>query len=233
VSGDGRIDWGRVSALFGIVASLGGVVGFFFSQDSQRCLGLRGIYRGHPFQALKHCADDARTPANHLALAGPPAMSAPSRAAVAAAPPTPAATSSAAAVMPSPTLSAPAPRATGEPAVVSAVSAAPAASSTAEPPGAPVGRLAGTRWVFYDGDRKTFADFAADGSLTFSDPFYGADGSWKLAGKRDVAFHTDAFEFSARIGRDVPDNFVATYRHLPRGDASPEPAHEVTFVRVP
>jgi hypothetical protein len=54
----GRVDWVRISALFGILASLGGMAGFFFSKDTQRCVGLSGAYRGHPFHALEHCADD-------------------------------------------------------------------------------------------------------------------------------------------------------------------------------
>jgi hypothetical protein len=54
----GKIDWVRISAIFGIVASLGGVAGFFFSKDTQRCLGLGGAYRGHPLRAIKHCTDD-------------------------------------------------------------------------------------------------------------------------------------------------------------------------------
>jgi hypothetical protein len=54
----GRFDWVRISAIFGIVASLGGMAGFFFSRDTQRCAGLSGAYRGHPLRALEHCADD-------------------------------------------------------------------------------------------------------------------------------------------------------------------------------
>jgi hypothetical protein len=56
--GSGRVDWLRISAIFGIVASLGGVASFFFSKDTQRCMGLNGAYRGHPLRALEHCADD-------------------------------------------------------------------------------------------------------------------------------------------------------------------------------
>ena len=59
----GKIDWVRISAIFGIVASLGGVAGFFFSKDTQRCVGLNGTYRGHPLRAIAHCTDD-RTVAN-------------------------------------------------------------------------------------------------------------------------------------------------------------------------
>ncbi len=54
----GKVDWVRISAIFGIVASLGGVAGFFFSKDTQRCLGLNGAYRGHPLRAIVHCTDD-------------------------------------------------------------------------------------------------------------------------------------------------------------------------------
>jgi hypothetical protein len=54
----GRVDWVRMSAIFGIVASLGGMAGFLFSKDTQRCVGLSGAYRGHPLSALEHCADD-------------------------------------------------------------------------------------------------------------------------------------------------------------------------------
>jgi len=54
----GKIDLARTSAIFGIIASLGGVAGLFFSKDTQRCLGLSGVYRGHPLRALEHCADD-------------------------------------------------------------------------------------------------------------------------------------------------------------------------------
>ncbi len=64
----GKIDWVRISAIFGIVASLGGVAGFFFSKDTQRCLGLGGAYRGHPLRAIKHCTDD-RTSAELLSAA--------------------------------------------------------------------------------------------------------------------------------------------------------------------
>ncbi len=53
-----KIDWVRISAIFGIVASLGGVAGFLFSKDTQRCMGLSGAYRGHPLRALEHCTDD-------------------------------------------------------------------------------------------------------------------------------------------------------------------------------
>ncbi len=54
----GKIDWVRISAIFGILASLGGMAGFFFSKDTQRCTGLSGAYRGQPLLALEHCADD-------------------------------------------------------------------------------------------------------------------------------------------------------------------------------
>ena len=54
VMAPGRVDWVRISAIFGIVASLGGVAGFLFSKDTQRC----GAYRGDPLRALEHCADD-------------------------------------------------------------------------------------------------------------------------------------------------------------------------------
>jgi hypothetical protein len=47
-----------MSAVFGILASLGGVAGFFFSKDTQRCVGLNGEYRGHPLRAIEHCTDD-------------------------------------------------------------------------------------------------------------------------------------------------------------------------------
>ena len=57
----GKIDWVRISAIFGILASLGGVAGFFFSKDTQRCVGLNDAYRGHPLRALLHCADDRST----------------------------------------------------------------------------------------------------------------------------------------------------------------------------
>jgi|GEM_PF-3514537 len=54
---EGRINVGHISAMVGIVASIGGLAGFFFSPDTQRCVGLRGLYRGHPLRALRHCAD--------------------------------------------------------------------------------------------------------------------------------------------------------------------------------
>jgi hypothetical protein len=57
----GKVDWVRISAIFGIVASLGGVAGFFFSKDTQRCVGLNGAYRGHPLRAIEHCTDDRAT----------------------------------------------------------------------------------------------------------------------------------------------------------------------------
>ena len=66
----GRIDWVRISALFGILASLGGMAGFFFSKDTQRCVGLNSAYRGHPLLALEHCADD-RTTASVVAPPSP------------------------------------------------------------------------------------------------------------------------------------------------------------------
>jgi hypothetical protein len=65
----GRIDWVRISAIFGIVASLGGMAGVLFSKDTQRCIGLSGAYRGHPLRALEHCTDDRTSPG--LAPASP------------------------------------------------------------------------------------------------------------------------------------------------------------------
>jgi hypothetical protein len=56
-----KIDWVRISAIFGIVASLGGMAGFFFSKDTQRCVGLNGAYRGHLLAAIEHCTDDRAT----------------------------------------------------------------------------------------------------------------------------------------------------------------------------
>jgi hypothetical protein len=168
-----KIDWVRISAIFGILASLGGMAGFFFSKDTQRCVGLNGAYRGHPLRAIEHCADD-RTLER-----------------VADAPP----------------------------------SAQPDDTST-DPR-----RLAGTRWIFYVGDTKTIVTFNADSTVTFSDPAYGTNGIWELAGTRGVAFHTDTYDFGATIGRGVPDSFDVSYRHLPRG-SDPEAEQKATFTRI-
>jgi hypothetical protein len=165
-------DWVRISAIFGIVASLGGVAGFLFSKDTQRCVGLNGVYRGHPLRALEHCADDR--------------------------------TNAVATLVPLPQTS----------------------DAAADPR-----HLAGTQWVFYVGDVKTLVTFGADGTVTFSDPSYGAGGVWALAGTRGVAFHTDTYEFGGTIGRGVPDSFEVSYRHLPRGSEQ-EPEQKTTFTRL-
>jgi hypothetical protein len=162
-----RINIGHVSAIVGILASVGGLAGFFFSPDTQRCVGLRGAYRGHPLRAIQHCTDSSNA-------------------------------------TPSPS----------------------AVDASADPR-----RIAGTRWFFGDGDAKTYVTFNADGTVTFSDPQYGADGVWALAGTRGVAFHTDAYEFGGTIGRGVPDTFAVSYRPLPHGNTS-DPERVTTFTRV-
>jgi hypothetical protein len=172
----GRVDWVRISAIFGILASLGGVAGFFFSKDTQRCVGLSGTYRGHPFRALVHCADD------HASAA------------------------------------------------VTAAPQAPPAQAAGDAGGDPR-QLGGTQWVFYVGDAKALVTFNTDGTVTFSDPSYGAGGVWELAGTRGVAFRTDTYEFGGTIGRGVPDSFEVSYRHLPRG-AEQEPQQKTTLTRL-
>jgi len=161
-----KVNLGHVSAIVGIVASVGGLAGVFFSPDTQRCIGLRGIYKGHPLSALQHCTETSSTSSSAPSVAGAD------------------------------------PRA-----------------------------MAGTRWFFVDGDAKTYVNFNADGTVVFSDPQYGADGVWTLAGTRGIAFHTDAYEFGGTIGRGVPDSFSVTYRPLPHGDA-PKPERVTTFTRV-
>jgi hypothetical protein len=163
-----RVNIGHVSAIVGILASIGGLAGFFFSPDTQRCVGLRGLYRGHPLRALTHCTDTTTTPSHPMVAADP---------------------------------------------------------------GADPRQIAGTRWFFGDGDAKTYVTFNADGTVTFSDPQYGSDGVWALAGTRGVAFHTDAYEFGGTIGRGVPDTFDVSYRPLPHGNA-PDPERVTTFTRV-
>ncbi len=171
----GKIDWVRISAIFGIVASLGGVAGFFFSKDTQRCVGLNGAYRGHPLRAIEHCTDD---------------------------------------------------RAIADVTSPSATPATPAVKTNGDPR-----QLGGTHWIFYVGDAKTDVTFNPDGTVTFSDPTYGTSGVWELAGTRGVAFHTDTYEFGGTIGRGVPDSFIVSYRHLPRG-SEPEPEMRATFTRL-
>jgi len=163
---EGRINVGHISAIVGIVASIGGLAGFFFSPDTQRCVGLRGLYRGHPLRAIAHCAD------------GP----------------------------------------VGGAGTAAAVSSDPR-------------HMAGTRWFFVDRDAKTYVNFNADGTVTFSDPQYGADGVWTLAGARGIAFHTDAYEFGGTVGRGVPDTFAVSYRPLPHGGTA-APEQVTTFTRV-
>ena len=177
-------DWGRISAIFGIVASAGGVAGFFFSPDTQRCTGLRGEYRGHPFRALRHCTDST------LGLATPAADGASS---------------------------------------IPAVGPISAATALARDPNAGDPRaLGGTHWVFYSGSNKTYVTFNSDGTVTFSDPTWGAGGVWELAGTRGVAFHTDAYDFGGTIGRGVPDSFEVSYHHL----AQPGEQKSMTLTRV-
>jgi hypothetical protein len=177
----GGPDWGRISAIFGIVASLGGVAGFLFSHDTQRCLGLGGAYRGDPLGALRHCSDESM-----LGTTTPGAV---------------------------------------DPAASSGSTLARDADA-----GDPR-QMAGTHWVFYDGGAKTYATFNPDGTVTFSDPAYGAGGVWELAGTRGVAFHTDAYEFGGTVGRGVPDSFEVTYRRLPQGSVQ-SPQRTATFTRV-
>jgi len=177
-------DWGRISAIFGIVASAGGVAGFFFSPDTQRCTGLRGEYRGHPVRALQHCTDST------LGLATPPPDMPPS---------------------------APVPP--------------PAATALAHDPNAGDPRaLGGTHWVFYSGSTKTYVTFNSDGTVTFSDPAWGAGGVWELAGTRGVAFHTDAYDFGGTVGRSVPDSFEVSYHRLAQAGGQSE--QSMTFTRV-
>lgn len=180
-----KLDLVKISAIVGIIASLGGVAGFFFSQDTQRCVGLGGPYRGHPLRAIKHCTDDRSAANASSPINGNASMQA-------------------------------APGAQGA-----------TAATAAEDPR----RFGGTSYVFYAGDAKTTVTFDADGTVTFSDPAFGSGGTWKLAGTRGIAFHTDTYEFGGTIGRGVPDSFDVSYRHLPRGSEH-EPAQIATFTKI-